>query len=82
MGTTAHASTPRSVSYTGHIEAAGAITLIRVSHNPSEDPRSLPHTSHTGGECGLYLRTEGVLEQHGKPQVTRKSISNKNERFI
>lgn len=32
MGTTTHASTLRSDSYTGHIEAAGAIALIRVSH--------------------------------------------------
>ena len=44
MGTTTHASTLRSVSYTGHTEAAGVIALIRVSHNPRADARARPRT--------------------------------------
>lgn len=50
MGTTTHASTLRSVSYTGHTEAAGVITLIRVAHSPREDARARPRTSDTGGD--------------------------------
>lgn len=50
MGTTTHASTLRSVSYTGHTEAAGVITLIRVAHSPREDACARPRTPDTRGD--------------------------------
>lgn len=67
MGTTTHASTLRSVSYTGHTEAAGVITLIRVSHSPREDARARPRTSDTGGD--LPWSWPGRMVKHSKPQM-------------
>lgn len=70
MGTTTHASTLRSDSYTGHIEAAGAIALIRVSHTTHVRTLDPTHTHIRNWRRMWFvpflklIRTEGVFESN------------------